>query len=190
MPGPSVFEVLAAAAVSGRSPPAVVFATAYDTYAVRAFEMNAVDYLVKPFTAARLAEALARVRSRQAAERADSLSRVIRDLGPRPDRLLVPDGRRLVPIAIADIVYVKAEDDYARVFANGRSYLVGRPLKEIEARLDPARFVRIHRSVIIHLPHVREVVPQGGNRYRLSLSDGTRVIVSRTRGAELRRLML
>lgn len=115
---------------------------------------------------------------------------MIRDLGPRPDRLLVPDGRRMVPVAIADIVYIKAEDDYSRVFAGARSYLVGRTLKEIEGRLDPQRFVRIHRSVIIHLAHVRDVTPKGGSRFTLSLSDGTSVIVSRSRGAELRRLML
>jgi two-component system LytT family response regulator len=190
MPGPSVFEVLASSSAGGRSLPAVIFATAYDNYAVRAFEMNAVDYLVKPFSADRLAEALARARSRQAPDRAASLTRVIRDLGPRPDRLLVPDGRRMVPVGVADIVYIKAEDDYARVFANGRNYLVGRSLKDLEGRLDPARFVRIHRSVIVHLAHLREVAPQGGSRYRLGLSDGTAVIVSRARGAELRKLKL
>lgn len=189
MPGPSVFDVLERAVASGKSLPAVVFSTAYDTYAVRAFEMNAVDYLVKPYAADRLAEAIRRVRSRQAADREASLSRVIRDLGPRPDRLLLPDGRRMVPIAVADIVYIKAEDDYVRIFTGSRSYLVGRALKEIEARLDPMRFVRIHRSVVVHMAHVRDVNPHEGNRFRLRLSDGTTLIVSRARGAELRRLM-
>jgi len=190
MPGPSVFEVLARLAAAGAPMPAVIFSTAYDNYAVRAFEMNAVDYLVKPYGADRLAEALRRARARHAPDRAAGLSRVIRDLGPRPDRLLVPDGRRMVPIAMADIVYIKAEDDYSRVFASGRSYLVSRSLKDIEGRLDPQRFVRIHRSVIVHMAHVRDVRPLGGSRFTLSLGDGTRVIVSRARAADLRRLML
>lgn len=190
MPGPSVFEVLERVRAAGRTLPAVIFSTAYDNYALRAFEMNAVDYLVKPYSADRLAEALRRARSRRAADRDTALSRVIRDLGPRPDRLLVPDGRRMVPIALADIVYIKAEDDYSRVFAGGRSYLVSRSLKDIETRLDPRSFVRIHRSVIIQIAHIRDVSPHGGSRFKLALSDGTNVIVSRARGAELRRLML
>ncbi len=190
MPGSDIFTVLARAAESGRRLPAVIFSTAYDDYAVRAFDLDAVDYLVKPYTAERLSEALRRVRSRQIAEREASLSRAIRDLGPRPDRLLVPDGRRMVPIALADIVWIKAEDDYARVHAGGKSYLVGRTLKELEQRLDPERFVRIHRSAIVQTSHIREVIAEDGSRFRLSLSDGTRVIVSRARAVELRRLML
>jgi two-component system LytT family response regulator len=190
MPGPDVFAVLDRASASGRRLPAVIFSTAYDEYAVRAFDLDAVDYLVKPYTADRLSEALRRARSRQAADRDASLSRAIRDLGPRPDRLLVPDGRRLVPIAVADIVWIKAEDDYARVHAGGKSYLVGRTLKELAHRLDPERFVRIHRSAIVHTSHIREVMAEDGSRFRLCLSDGTSVIVSRARAVELRRLML
>src|SRR6185295_11379550 len=159
--------------------------------AVRAFEMNAVDYLVKPYAESRFAEAIQRVRQRRVVSRTDEgLARVIRDLGPRPDRLLVPDGRRMVPIAIADIVWIKAEDDYARVHAGGRSYLVSRTLKDLEIRLDPERFVRIHRSAIVQASHIREVVAAGGSRYRVRLSDGTDVLVSRSRSPELRRWML
>jgi len=191
MPGRDVFGVLEHAASASRPLPPVIFATAFDGYAVRAFDLNAIDYLVKPYTAERFAEAIRRVRSRQAADRTnDRLARVIRDLGSHPDRLLVPDGRKMVPLAIADIVWIKAEDDYARVFAGGRSYLVSRTLKELEVRLDPARFVRIHRSAIVHTPHIREVATAGGSRYRVRLSDGTDVLVSRQRAPELRRWML
>jgi two-component system LytT family response regulator len=189
MPGADVFDVLADVAAHPAGLPGVIFSTAHDTYAVRAFDLNAVDYLVKPYGADRLAEALRRARSRGGADRA-GLSRVIRDLGPRPDRLLVPDGRRLVPINLADVVYIKAEDDYSRIFVGSRSYLLSRTLKELERRLDPGRFVRIHRSVIIHLAHVREAGPHGGSRFRLALSDGTSVIVSRARGSEIRKLMM
>jgi two-component system LytT family response regulator len=190
MPGTDIFAVLDRAAAAGRRLPAVIFSTAYDEYAVRAFDLDAVDYLVKPYTAERLSAALRRARTRQTADREASLSRAIRDLGPRPDRLLVPDGRRMVPIALADIVWIKAEDDYARVHAGGRSYLVGRTLKELEHRLDPERFVRIHRSAIVQTSHIREVIAEDGSRFRLCLSDGTHVIVSRARAVELRRLML
>jgi len=191
MPGQDVFGVLEREAGGPRPLPPVIFATAYDGYAVRAFDLNAIDYLVKPYSADRFAEAIRRVRSRQVAERSgDRLERVIRDLGPHPDRLLVPDGRRMVPVALADIVWIKAEDDYARVFAGGRSYLVSRTLKELEARLDPERFVRIHRSAIVHTAHIREVAAAGGSRYRVRLSDGTDVLVSRQRAPGLRRWML
>lgn len=187
MPGTDVFTILERESAVPRPLPPIIFATAYDRYAVRAFEMNAVDYLVKPYSEDRFAEALRRARSRQSAGGGDGLARVIRDLGPKPTRLLVPDGRRMVPIAIDDIVWIKAEDDYARVHAGGRSYLITRTLKELEARLDPERFVRIHRSAIVQAAHIREVVAEGGSRYRVRLSDGTSVLVSRTRAPGLRR---
>lgn len=191
MPGADVFAVLDQAASRPRPLPAVIFATAFDGYAVRAFEMNAVDYLVKPYTEGRFAEGLRRVRTRHDRTHPDAgLARVIRDLGPRPDRLLVPEGRRMVPIAIRDIVWIKAEDDYARVHAAGKSYLVSRTLKELEARLDPDRFVRLHRSALVQASHIREVVPQGSSRFGVTLSDGTTVVVSRTRAPELKKWRL
>lgn len=191
MPGADVFAVLDRAASGPRPLPAVIFATAFDSYAVRAFEMNAVDYLVKPYGEERFAEALRRVRTRKDQARVnDGLARVIRDLGPRPDRLLVPEGRRMVPVAIADIVWIKAEDDYARVHAGGKSYLVSRTLKDLETRLEPDRFVRLHRSALVQASHIHEVAPEGSSRFRVILSDGTTVIVSRTRAPELRKWML
>ena len=186
MPGPDLFDVLGRAAAAAPLPP-VVFATAYDGYAVRAFEMNAIDYLVKPYSEDRFVEAIRRVRHRQDGP---ALARALRDLGPRPDRLLVPDGRRMVPIQIADIEWIKAEGDYVRVFAGGRGYLVGRTLKELEARLDPAQFVRVHRSALVQTSHIREVRAEGSSRYKVRLSDGTTVIVSRSRAPELKRWMI
>lgn len=190
MPGSDIFDVLAAA--SQRSPlPSVVFATAYDAYAVRAFELNAIDYLVKPYSPERFGEAIRRVRERAAGRgTGDGLAHAINDLGRRPERLLVPDGRRLVPVQVADITWIKAEGDYARVFAGGRSYLVSRTLKDLETRLDPAAFLRIHRSAIVQTVHMCEVRADGNSRYRIRLSDGNQVIVSRTRAPELKRYML
>lgn len=191
MPGADVFTVLDREAAAQRPLPAVIFATAFDDYAVRAFEMNAVDYLVKPYTEDRFAEGIRRVRGRPRMPRPDDgLTRVIRDLGPRPDRLLVPDGRRMVPIMIRDIVWIKAEDDHVRVHAGGRSYLVGRTMNDLEVRLHPERFLRLHRSALVQVSHIREVTTEGSSRYRVQLSDGTSVIVSRTRAPELRKWML
>jgi two-component system LytT family response regulator len=191
MPGVDVFDVLAREAAARNRLPSVIFATAYQTYAVRAFELNAVDYLLKPFTEERFAEAIRRVRSRKQSEAPQTaLARVIRDLGPRPDRLLVPDGQRIVPVAIADIAWIKAEGDYARIYTGGKSYLVSRTLKELEARLDAAHFIRIHRSAIVHSAQIREVRVEESGRYRVLLSDGTTLLVSRTRAPGLKRWML
>ena len=190
MPGADVFGVLARAAAESPPLPAVIFATAFDAYAVRAFELNAVDYLIKPYSADRFSEAIRRARRHRAGDAADGLVRAIRDLGPKPDRVLVPDGRRMVPVAVDAIVWIKAEGDYARVYANGHGYLVTRSLKELESRLDAERFLRIHRSAIVQGSHIREVQAQGSNRYKVELSDGTTVIVSRTRAPELKRWMI
>jgi two-component system LytT family response regulator len=187
MPGRDVFEVIEAAAVESILP-LVIFASAYDRYAVRAFELNAVDYLLKPFTEDRFAAGLERVRER--AGDAGTVRELARDLGPRPERLLVRERGRLVPIAVADIFWVEADGDYVRIHTAGRSYLVSRTLSQLEERLDPEQFLRIHRSAIVRCGQIREVRPEGSSRYRLVLEDGTELPVSRSRAAELRRWLV
>ncbi len=184
MPGRDVFEVLAQASGEGVLP-LVVFASAYDGYAVRAFELNAVDYLLKPFTEARFAAALGRVR-----ERAGDVRQLARDLGPRPDRLLVRERGRIVPVPVAEVAWIAAEGDYSRLHTAGRSYLVTRTLGQLEERLDPAQFLRVHRSAIVRWSRIREVIPEGSSRLRLVLDDGTTLPVSRSRAPELRRRLL
>jgi two-component system, LytTR family, response regulator len=189
MPGRDVFDVLAERA--RRAPPsmpAVIFTTAYERYAVRAFELNAADYLVKPLNAMRFDQALDRARARigDRAAVAAGVARVARDLGRRPDRLLVPERGRMVPIDVDAIDWIQAEGDYARVHAAGRSYLVARPLVELERRLDADRFTRIHRSAIVNRAKIREMVPEGSRRYTVVLSDGTRLVLSRSRAGALR----
>src|SRR5262249_29438536 len=143
--------------------PAVIFATAYERYAVRAFELNAADYLVKPLTSQRFAEALERARGRigNRAGLAGSVAPIARDLGRRPDRLLVPERGRMVPIDVGAIDWIQAEGDYARVHAGEKSYLVARSMTELEKRLDPERFIRIHRSAIVNRDRIRELLPEG-----------------------------
>jgi two-component system, LytTR family, response regulator len=189
MPGRDVFDVLDDRA--RREPatmPAVIFTTAYERYAVRAFEMNAADYLVKPLTAARFSEALARARKRigDRPSVAAGVARVARDLGRRPDRLLVPERGRMVPLEISAIDWIQAEGDYARVHAGRKSYLVARSLTDLEARLDPERFARIHRSAIVNRERIQEVLPEGSRRHTVVLTDGTRLVLSRSRADRLR----
>lgn len=189
MPGRDVFDVLAdRAARAPQTMPAVVFTTAYERYAVRAFELNAADYLVKPLTSERFAEALgrARVRIGNRAAAAGNVAQVARDLGRRPDRLLVPERGRMVPIEVGAIDWIQAEGDYARVHAGEKSYLVARSMTELEKRLDPERFIRIHRSAIVNRDRIRELLPEGSSRHTVVLSDGTRLVLSRGRADRLR----
>jgi two-component system LytT family response regulator len=188
MPGEDLFDVLAN--VAEQHPlPALVFATAYDRYAVRAFDLNAVDYLVKPFTASRFETTIARLRKRGVGA-ATGVPRLLRDLGRRPDRLLVPDGPRMVPLALRSILWIQSEGDYARIHADGKSYLVYRTLNDLETRLDESQFLRIHRSAIVRLDQIAEVQPAGSSRYRVRLLDGTSLIVSRSRAGALKGLIL
>jgi two-component system LytT family response regulator len=187
MPGRDVFDVLAS--IPPRSMPLVIFTTAFDRYAVRAFELNAVDYILKPITEERLAAALERARERN--PQSENLARLIRDLGPRPDRILVPHRGSMVPVAVTDVRWIKAEGDYARLHTGGgKSYLVTRTLRDLEQRLDPNAFLRIHRSAIIRTDKIREVKGEGSARLRVILEDGTELIVSRSRAAQLRRWMI
>ena len=170
--------------------PQVVFVTAYDDHAVRAFEVWALDYLTKPVSPERLAAAVARVR--QSAERGgpgDSGSgdggldalRASRADAPLA-RLTVQVGRRLRVVDPDDVPYFEARDKlvYARV-EGGAEHPVGFTLDELERRLDPARFVRAHRAFLVHAGHVRELVPWFGGAYRLRLAGGAEVPVSRRR---------
>jgi two-component system, LytTR family, response regulator len=189
MPGRDVFDVIADRA--RRAPaamPSVIFTTAYERYAVRAFELNAADYLVKPLNAARFGEALDRARTRigDRTSVAAGLARIARDLGRRPDRLLVPERGRMVAIDVDTIDWIQAEGDYARVHAGGKSYLVARALAELERRLDADRFTRIHRSAIVNRARIREMVPEGSRRHTVVLKDGTRLVLSRRRADSLR----
>jgi len=193
MPGRDVFDVVAERArLAPGEMPAVVFTTAYERYAVRAFELNAADYLVKPLTAPRFTDAMSRARQRVAdrSAAADAIGRVARDLGSRPTRLLVPDRGRMVPIEVDAVDWIQAEGDYARIHAAGRSYLVARGITDLENRLDPNRFVRIHRSAIVNADRIVEVRPEGGSRYSVRLSDGTRLVVSRGHADQVRRWRL
>lgn len=176
--------------------PAIVFTTAYDRFAVAAFELEAIDYLLKPFGRERLGAALDRVRravhdagdesvSLRAREAADQLS------GSSPlTRIFVRDRGRILPVAVADIERLEADDDYVAVHTRGRRFLVYLGMNEFEARLDPQRFLRIHRSHIVNLDHVVAMEPFDGTRMQVQMRDGAKLIASRARSRDLRGLAM
>jgi two-component system LytT family response regulator len=180
--------------------PAVIFTTAYDRYAVSAFELEALDYLLKPFGRERCLAALERARrvlplgatsngvplAPPVVERARS---VVSDTGPLT-RLFVRDRDRIVPVAAVDIERLEAADDYVEVHTKVRSYLVYLTLNDFERRLDPERFIRVHRAHIVNLDFVKQLVPFDGSRMQVEMRDGTKILASRTRSKELRQLAI
>jgi two-component system LytT family response regulator len=164
--------------------PAVIFTTAYDRYAVAAFELQAVDYLLKPFGRERLAKALARV-VHDGEGTAARVRAALADKGPI-DRILVRDRGRLVPVATRDILRLEAGDDYTSVHTKGRTYLVYLALQDFERILDGAKYVRVHRSHVVNLDHVAQFTPSDGGRFQLEMTDGTELPVSRAYAKLLR----
>ena len=171
--------------------PVVIFVTAYDQYATRAFDAHAVDYLLKPFSAERFERALERARSRLGYEaRAErrlpiEAAAEARTPGERPERIVVKDGTRVHVIPVGKLDYVQAQDDYVALHSGGKSYLKQQPIASLEALLDPACFVRIHRSAIVNLERVERIEPYGKDSRIAILSGGTRLPVSRAGYARL-----
>jgi two-component system LytT family response regulator len=171
---------------------AVVFTTAYDQYALRAFEVHAVDYLLKPVSAERLSAALSRVRERlDRGERSASAGAmaVSRPVAGRAHRVLVRDGPRVHVIPVATIDYVQAQDDYVCFRSEGKDFLKEQTLAETEASLDPAQFVRIHRSYLLNLARLVRVDQDERENRVAVLTDGRRLPVSRAGYARLNALL-
>jgi len=182
--------------------PVVVFVTAFDRYALRAFEFHALDYLLKPFDDARFEKALRRAKE-QVAQRdiKDLSSRLIALLEGRGEpsgeanqprylsRLLIKSAGRVFFLKADEIDYVSAEDYYVRLHVGRKGHLLRETMGELESKLDPARFVRIHRSTIVNLERVRELQPLFNGEYAVLLSDGTELKLSRSRREHLERLL-
>lgn len=168
--------------------PAVVFVTAYDAHAVRAFEVQAVDYLLKPFSKERFEEALARAKERSGAlPDARALGASARPAAR--ERILVKDGGRVTVLPVASLDWAKAEDDYVLLAAGTARHLKAQTLASLEGELDPARFVRIHRSYLLNLDRLARLAPSGTGSTEAVLTDGTRLPVSRAGAARLRELL-
>ena len=188
MPKLSGFEVLE---LTGREVP-VIFTTAYDQYALRAFEVHAVDYLLKPFSEERFAEALTRARARLQAPPADTVEALVSEARPRSgplERVLIRDGSQVHVLPVERIDYVEAQDDYVAFKADGRQFLKDQTMASVEAALDPARFVRIHRSYLLNVERIARVELYAKDSRVAILRDGTRLPVSRAGYARLARLL-
>jgi len=169
----------------------VIFVTAYDQYAMRAFEVHAVDYLLKPIGKARFEEALERAKSRLGEKMPSPLKLADSARPPQQflERVVVKDGTRVTLIPIAKLDYVEAQDDYVALASQGRKHLKQQTIASLEACLDPNCFVRIHRSYIVNLERVARIEPYGKDSRLAILSDGARLPVSRTGYARLQSLL-
>jgi two-component system LytT family response regulator len=183
MPSLDGFAVLDEIDRLGLRLPRVIYVTAFDRYAVRAFEVNAVDYLLKPVSQARFDRAIDRCVDLHAASsrsQAD-LRRLLEDVLHRPpQRLLVRERGRIVPIAVSSIDWLEADGDYVRIHVGSETHLIEQTFGRMEGLLGPRRFARIHRSAMVNLDRVRELQTEGSGRLRLRLADGTELNVSRS----------
>jgi two-component system LytT family response regulator len=172
--------------------PAIVFVTAYDQYALRAFEVHAADYLLKPFSAERFAEALDHARERIKSGPPLAVSRLIADSRERKrplERILVRDGTKIHVIPVEKIDYVEAQDDYVSLKSGGKEYLKQETLGELEASLDTGRFIRIHRSYILNIERLVRLELYAKDSRVAILTDGTRLQVSRAGFSRLKPLL-
>ena len=174
-----------------------VFVTAYDQFALRAFEVHAIDYLLKPFGRERLDAALAHARERlasvvHAAPAAHALQAVVQVAAQRLaplTRILIRDGARVHVVACADVAYIEAQDDYVAICAGGRRWLKSQRMAELESQLDPRAFLRVHRSFIVNVAAIARIEPAGKDSHCAVLVDGTRIPVSRSGYQKVRELI-
>jgi two-component system LytT family response regulator len=170
----------------------VIFVTAYDSFAIRAFDVHAVDYLLKPFGAERLAEALARARLRILSQQPPPVRELLTDAqsGRAPiERVLIRDRADVHVIPVGKIDYIEAQDDYVAVKVAGRSYLKEQTLARLEKLLDPGRFVRIHRRYVLNLSRLARIEQSVTDSRAAILLDGTELPISRTGYVRLRELL-
>ena len=182
MPGMDGFDIAGAlSADTSIAMPNIIFTTAYDQFAVRAFEINAVDYLLKPFTAERLRSAIGRVHERNLSQESPAAQ------GGHPDRngtgfstrLVFKSRGRIVFLPVSDIQWIGAEENYVRVSTDAESHLLRETMAHIEERLNPEIFLRIHRSSIVNLQHVKEVRSEPNGDFTVVLINGKKLPMSR-----------
>ena len=191
MPDCSGLDVIRA--VGTQHMPPVIFITAYDEYAVRAFELNAVDYLLKPFDEERLHESIARARQRIAATNqgllAQRLEALLKTRAPKPNRLVVRNGDRYEFVSIESIDWIESANNFVEIHCGPKHYLLGETLTSLEDRLDSARFTRIHRSRIVNISRIIAVHPLIGGTYEVELHNGGRLTTGRQYKEVVRKLI-
>ena len=192
MPGLDGFGVLRE--LGADRVPAVIFVTAYEQYALRAFDYVALDYLLKPFDSERFREALNRARecvSRQVrGELRRQIEGILEAVGrKRVERILIRDGGRIRFVKVEKIHWIEAQGNYARIHVQGGGHMVRRSMKDLAANLDPARFLRIHRSTIVNIDCIKELSPLFHGEYSVLLVDGTKLTSNRSFKDDLERLL-
>ena len=185
MPGLTGLQLARALSNEPQSP-ALIFTTAYDEHALAAFELHALDYLLKPFSRERFEEAIEhalahRPTSNPAAEAASSLE----DQGPLT-RVLVRDQGKIFPLQVDEIEHLRSDNKYTAIASRGRSFLVRLPIAAFEQRLDPARFLRLQRACIVNLDFVDSMTPDDNSQLIVQMRDGTRLTASREVSKKLR----
>jgi two-component system, LytTR family, response regulator len=189
MPGMTGLEVLKAIAGDAHRP-AVIFTTAYDEHALTAFELHAVDYLLKPFARDRFEAAIEHVlQSRADAGAAgldDAVAALERPSGEPMTRILVRDQGKIFPVLVDAIEYLRSDTKYTALASRGRSFLVRLPITTFEQRLDPARFLKLHRSCIVNLDFVEAMTPDENSQLVVQMTDGTRITANRDVSKKLR----
>jgi len=189
MPGMTGTEVLRRLTEAGTPPPLVIFTTAHAEHAITAFELGALDYLLKPFGAERLHATLERVRAALGEPCPPALERLAELLGRGPlTRLFVRSGAAIIPVAVSDVSHFEAVGDYVAVHANGAEHLLHLALARLEERLDPQRFARIHRGCIVNLDAVARFRRLATGQLSAELKNGRALLVSRSRSQVLRGL--
>jgi len=184
MPGADGFEVIKA--VGPDRMPLVIFVTAYDQHALRAFEVRALDYLLKPFDRERFQEALARARTQIEGRESGDLGRrllaLVQDIRPGPhrtDRLVIKSAGKLFFLRTDEIDWIEAAGNYVRVHVGSESHLLRETMASLETKLDQDRFCRIHRSRIVNMERIKEMQPWFSGEYVVILTTGTRLTLSR-----------
>jgi DNA-binding LytR/AlgR family response regulator len=177
-----------------RKPPPVIFVTAYDEYAIKAFEVNALDYLLKPFSKTRLEQAMERAFQELTGKtdftgKMNALFQTLNEQKRYLERIAVRHEGRIFVIPASAIEWIGAEEGDNYIHAGNKSYLTGYTLEELERRLNPATFFRAHRSAIINLNSVKEVIPWFAGSYKVRLGSGAEVDISRNRVKELRKII-
>jgi two-component system LytT family response regulator len=197
MPVLTGLQVLQALAGDAHQP-AVIFTTAYDEHAIKAFELHAVDYLLKPFSKARFDDALARARTLHApangtpesgSKLAPALDALVARRTTPLERILIRDREQVHVIAVEHVECIEAQGDYLAIHVDGKCHLKPQRISEIEEQLDAARFPRVHRSFIISLAHLQAIERPGPDRHAARLRSGKRVPISRSGYEKLRTLV-
>src|SRR5215469_12028995 len=172
---------------------AIIFVTAYDQHALRAFEVHAVDYLLKPFAAERFEAALERAKRRLGQKTLPpppaEVAAAAREKGQYAERIVVKDGTRVQIIPVAKLDYAEAQDDYVSLASQGKKYLKQQTISSLEASLDPNSFIRVHRSSLVNLERVARLEPFGKDTHIVILNDGVRLPVSRAGLARLKEFL-